>query len=120
MDHLSIPVADAARSRDFYTAALAALGWSCRGFRSGVYVAFDKPGAPVVYLHESAANAPVHLAFTAASHEEVAAFHAAALASGGTDNGAPGPRPDYGTVYFAAFVRDPDGHNVEAVFGGVR
>jgi catechol 2,3-dioxygenase-like lactoylglutathione lyase family enzyme len=59
--------------------------------------------------------APTHIAFTASSHAQ--AFHAAALAAGGTDNGAPGERP-YGGYYYAAFVLDPDGHNIEAVYHG--
>ncbi len=57
-----------------------------------------------------------HLAFVAESPTAVDCFHAAALASGGTDEGAPGPRPHYGPSYYAAFVRDPDGHKLEAVF----
>ncbi|KAF1015581.1 MAG: hypothetical protein GAK31_01056 [Stenotrophomonas maltophilia] len=56
-----------------------------------------------------------HLAFAAASHAAVDAFHAAAIATGGADNGAPGPRPDYGDSYYAAFVVDLDGHHIEAV-----
>ena len=57
----------------------------------------------------------VHLAFTARTHGEVRAFHAAALAAGGRDNGPPGYRPRYHTHYYAAFVLDPDGYNIEAV-----
>jgi catechol 2,3-dioxygenase-like lactoylglutathione lyase family enzyme len=60
-------------------------------------------------------GAPIHVAFGADSIEQVKAFHEAALASGGTDNGAPGLRPEYSPVYYGAFVLDPDGHNVEAV-----
>jgi catechol 2,3-dioxygenase-like lactoylglutathione lyase family enzyme len=56
-----------------------------------------------------------HLAFDAASRASVDRFHAAALAAGGTDEGGPGPRPHYGATYYAAFVRDPDGHKLEAV-----
>lgn len=58
----------------------------------------------------------VHLAFFAYSTEQVDAFHAAALAAGGTDDGAPGPRPEYGEPYYGAFVRDLDGHKIEAAF----
>jgi catechol 2,3-dioxygenase-like lactoylglutathione lyase family enzyme len=57
----------------------------------------------------------VHVAFTAPSHAEVDAFHSGAIAAGGVDNGKPGPRPHYHAVYYAAFVRDPDGYNIEAV-----
>jgi predicted lactoylglutathione lyase len=62
--------------------------------------------------------APVHVAFAADSRRQVDAFHAAALAVGGRENGAPGPRPLYGEGYYGAFVLDPDGHNIEAVFHG--
>jgi catechol 2,3-dioxygenase-like lactoylglutathione lyase family enzyme len=120
MDHISIPVLDAERTRAFFSAALTPLGWRCRGFRAGVYVGFEKPGAPVLYFHVSDAVQPVHLAFCAADEAQVRAFYEAALTAGGEDNGAPGPRPDYGPDYYAAFVYDRDGHNVEAVVGGVR
>lgn len=63
-------------------------------------------------------GAPVHVAFAADSREQVDAFHAAALAAGGRENGAPGLRPHYGEGYYGAFVLDPDGHNIEAVFHG--
>jgi catechol 2,3-dioxygenase-like lactoylglutathione lyase family enzyme len=120
MDHFSIPVSDAARSQAFYEATLSALGWSAAGFRDGVYAGFRKPGAAVFYVNQSDTVAPVHLAFTASSEDEVRAFHAAALEAGAADHGQPGPRPEYGDGYYAAFILDPDGHNVEAVLGGVR
>ena len=63
-------------------------------------------------------GAPVHIAFAADRREQVDAFHAAALAAGGRDNGAPGLRPEYSEGYYSAFVLDPDGHNVEAVAHG--
>ncbi|MCB9759470.1 MAG: VOC family protein [Alphaproteobacteria bacterium] len=120
MDHISIPVTDPTATRDFYAACLTPLGWRLRGFQPDRYVGFHKPGAPVLYFNRAAHTAPVHLAFTATDPAAVRAFHDRALAAGGADNGAPGPRPDYGPRYFAAFVLDPDGHNVEAVLGGVR
>ena len=119
MDHISVPVKDAAKTRDFYEAALAPLGWRCSGFRAGVYVGFKKPGSPALYFHVSDTVGATHLAFKASTAEQVAEFHRAGLAAGGRDNGAPGPRPAYGKDYYAAFVYDPDGHNVEAVVGGV-
>lgn len=118
MDHISVPVSDVARARAFYSAALAPLGWTAGGWRDGVYAGFSKPGSPGLYIHAAPA-APAHVAFRAASEAEVRAFYEAALSAGGADNGAPGPRPDYGPDYFACFVLDPDGHNVEAVLGGV-
>jgi catechol 2,3-dioxygenase-like lactoylglutathione lyase family enzyme len=119
MDHITVPVRDVAKTRDFYEAALAPLGWRRSGFRDGAYVGFKKPGSPALYFQVSDTVSVVHLAFKASAAEQVAEFHRAALATGGRDNGAPGPRPTYGKDYYAAFVYDPDGHNVEAVIGGL-
>ena len=121
MDHISIPITDTTATRKFYEACLEPLGWRLRGSRDGRYVGFDKPGNPVLYFGVAeAAPSRVHLAFVASDEGAVRAFFEAALANGGRDNGPPGPRPDYGAGYYAAFVLDPDGHNVEAVVGGVR
>jgi len=119
LDHISVPVRDAAKTRDFYEAALDPLGWRRSGFRAGVYVGFKKPDSPALYFHVSDTVSAAHLAFKASTAEQVAEFHRAGLAAGGRDNGAPGPRPAYGKDYYAGFVHDPDGHNVEAVVGGV-
>lgn len=119
MDHISIPVSDAARTKAFYEPILSPLGWTCSGWRPDVFVGFKKPGSPALYFVVGTQVAPAHLAFKATTAEAVHAFHQAALSAGGTDNGGPGPRPDYGPAYYAAFVLDPDGHNIEAVLGGV-
>ncbi|HEX5657020.1 MAG TPA: VOC family protein [Polyangiales bacterium] len=119
MDHISVPVRDTAKTRDFYEAIFEPLGWKRSGFRAGVYVGFKEPGSPALYFHMSDTVSVTHLAFKAFDAEQVAAFYSAGLAVGGRDNGAPGPRPDYGKDYYAGFVFDPDGHNVEAVVGGV-
>jgi catechol 2,3-dioxygenase-like lactoylglutathione lyase family enzyme len=119
MDHISIPITDTTATRTFYEACLAPLGWRLRGAQSGRYVGFDKPGSPVLYFGVAEARGHVHLAFIASDEDAVRAFFEAALANGGTDNGPPGPRPSYGPESCAAFVLDPDGHNVEAVVGGV-
>ena len=119
MDHISIPIRDVTTTRDFYDAVLAPLGWQRSGFREDVYVGYKKPGSPALYFTSSNATSPVHLAFKASTTEEVAQFYHAALDTGGQDNGPPGPRPAYGKNYYAAFVYDPDGHNIEAVMGGV-
>lgn len=114
LDHLTIGVSDLARSRAFYAAALAPLGFSERGpwSEAGREVAFGLPGAGDFAISTIPAVAPgTHVAFAAARREQVDAFHAAALAAGGTDNGAPGDRP-HGA--YAAYVLDPDGTNVEA------
>jgi len=118
IDHVKLPVTNLDASRAFYTAALAPLGWKLvwdgaptLGFGRGDGGEDDEPFALEL------ADGPVartHIALTAASPNEVDEFHAAAVAAGGRDNGAPGERP-YGGYYYAAFVLDPDGHNLEVV-----
>lgn len=118
IDHLQLVVNDLARSRRFYEAVLAVLGVPIGGEGEGFFWADEF----VVSSKESPAaeghlTGRAHFAFQAGSREQVAAFHRAALAAGGRDNGAPGERP-YHPGYYAAFVLDPDGNNVEAVFHG--
>jgi len=118
IDHVTIGVRDLERSRAFYRLALAPLDFAELGSWSaaGREVAFGREGADDFAI--SAAYPPagaVHVAFAADRPEQVDAFHAAALAAGGRDNGAPGRRPEYSPHYYGAFVLDPDGHNVEAV-----
>jgi catechol 2,3-dioxygenase-like lactoylglutathione lyase family enzyme len=114
-DHVSLPISDLAKSRAFYLSALAPLGIGA--FVDGPdWIAFGQSGRARFWIGIGAAPARgVHLAFAAANRAEVRAFHSAALAAGGTDNGAPGLRPQYHPNYYGAFVFDPDGHNVEAV-----
>lgn len=124
IDHTGILVRDWARSKAFYDAAFAPLGYSMiaevptehtGGVRVGGY-GKDKPD---FWLTESPDVGPGrHYAFKAASRAEVDAFYAAAMAHGGSDNGAPGPRPEYHDHYYGGFVLDPDGNNVEAVYHG--
>jgi catechol 2,3-dioxygenase-like lactoylglutathione lyase family enzyme len=121
IDHVNLPVSDIDASRAFYTAALAPFGYrlvydsdASLGFGLGDGADEDEPFA---VRRGEAPNARSHVAFTATSTVQVDAFHAAALAAGGRDNGAPGERP-YGGYYYAAFVLDPDGHNIEAVYHG--
>ena len=122
IDHISIGVRDLDRSRAFYQRALAALGFSEHGpWRDGVReTSFGVEGASdfAISLEYAPVGAPVHIAFAADSREQVHAFHETALAAGGTDNGPPGLRPEYSPAYYGAFVLDPDGNNVEAVFHG--
>jgi catechol 2,3-dioxygenase-like lactoylglutathione lyase family enzyme len=119
IDHVKIPCTDLDVSRAFYTAALAPFGYKLvydgeesLGFGIGDGGDDDEPFA---LERGEAPRVRTHIAFTADSKAQVDAFHTAALAAGGTDNGAPGERP-YGGYYYAAFVLDPDGHNIEAVF----
>ncbi|MGN6456338.1 MAG: VOC family protein [Achromobacter mucicolens] len=122
LDHITIHVSDFARSRAFYQSALAALGYVPRkvfetdmGFGAGAPADADNPGGEF-WIHEGTPCTPrVHVAFRARSRDEVDAFHRAALAAGGRDNGPPGLRPHYHPNYYGAFILDPDGYNVEAV-----
>jgi catechol 2,3-dioxygenase-like lactoylglutathione lyase family enzyme len=119
IDHLVIGVSDLEVSRRFYARALEPLGFGeiplTGGGQSGV--SFGPPGLDDFAISEQyEVGGQVHIAFSADSREQVDAFHAAALEAGGRDNGAPGPRPEYSEGYYGAFVLDPDGHNVEAVF----
>lgn len=115
IDHLHLRVRDLAASRRFYRAALDALGrLDAFGEAPGCFFADE------LYADEAAADGPVshvHLAFQARSEDEVQRFHAMTLAAGGRDHGAPGPRP-YHPGYYGAFVLDPDGNNIEAVYHG--
>jgi catechol 2,3-dioxygenase-like lactoylglutathione lyase family enzyme len=121
IDHAGIVVTDWNRAKAFYDAAFAPLGVSLlhmvpEQFTGGVKVGGYGRDKPDFWLHEGSEPGPGrHYAFTAASRAEVDAFHAAALAAGGRDNGAPGLRPHYHADYYGAFVFDPDGNNVEAV-----
>ena len=115
MDHIGLLVSDLARAKNFYGACLAPLGWQFRdyGARGGVFRNASRP--PFYLTPASTDTRGLHLAFRASSREQVEAFHRAALAQGATDNGPPGLRPDYGDGYFAAFVLDTSGNNLEAV-----
>lgn len=117
LDHLGIKVSDFKRSREFYLQALAPLGYAIeREFdHQGYGVAgFGRDGKPSFWISEGPPGPGIHIAFAASRRADVDAFHQAALAAGGTDNGAPGPR-HYHPHYYGAFVLDPDGYNLEAV-----
>jgi catechol 2,3-dioxygenase-like lactoylglutathione lyase family enzyme len=121
IDHLTIGVSDLERSRKFYLQALLPLGFSQIGtWREGdAEIEFGlEEAADFAVSTAYATGAPVHVAFAADRREQVDAFHAAAIAAGGRDNGPPGLRPAYSDGYYGAFVLDPDGHNVEAVCHG--
>jgi predicted lactoylglutathione lyase len=112
--HVSLPVSDLPKSKSFYLKALSPLGYrnnmeydEAAGFNDGTNTDF--------WISKHDTVAPTHIAFEANSSAQVEQFYKAALAAGGEDNGAPGYR-DYWPGYYAAFVHDPDGHNVEAVW----
>jgi catechol 2,3-dioxygenase-like lactoylglutathione lyase family enzyme len=114
LDHLTLPVADYERSKAFYLRALAPLGIGI-AVDFGRVAGFGRDGKGEFWLAEGAPPPPLHIAFAAASRAEVDAFHAAALAAGAKDNGAPGIRAIYHPDYYGAFVIAPEGHNIEAV-----
>jgi len=121
INHVSIGVHDVAKAKRFYDAALEPLGYKCLSEDAGSL----GYGRDAVALWIGAAERPVppddksnlHFCFDAPTRKSIDAFHAAALAQGGRDNGKPGLRPDYGANYYAAFVVDPDGYRIEACCG---
>ena len=115
IDHTGLTVSDFGKSKPFYRAALAPLGYALlMEFEGGA--GFGVPPKPDFWIGQGKANVPpIHVAFRARNRGEVDAFYKAAMAAGGRDNGPPGPRPHYHENYYGAFVLDPDGHNVEAV-----
>jgi catechol 2,3-dioxygenase-like lactoylglutathione lyase family enzyme len=115
LDHISLAVKDPAASSTFYTAALAPLGYrKVHEIAEHGVTAFGRQW-PQLWLIPGGPTQGMHLALVAEDRAAVDAFHAAALAAGARDNGAPGLRPNYGPGYYAAYVYDPDGTNLEAV-----
>jgi catechol 2,3-dioxygenase-like lactoylglutathione lyase family enzyme len=114
IEHVSLRCRNVKKSRAFYEAALKPLGYRA----TQVYpdaVGFMAEGHTSFWVTKGRVATPTHIAFRTRSRRTVEAFHRAALAAGGTDNGGPGLRRDYSPSYYAAFVLDPDGHNMEAV-----
>jgi catechol 2,3-dioxygenase-like lactoylglutathione lyase family enzyme len=121
IDHLSIGVRDIARTRKFYDAVLVPLGYRCvspgetslgYGKETASFWILASPNPVPADLQSG-----LHICFTAPTRKSVDAFHKAALAADGGDNGRPGLRSDYGANYYAAFVLDPDGYRIEAYCG---
>jgi catechol 2,3-dioxygenase-like lactoylglutathione lyase family enzyme len=122
IDHVGFGVSDYRRAKTFYAAALAPLDLVLvvevlPEQNAGVSAAgFGRNGKPDFWIGSDGKTTPaMHIAFTAQSRSQVRAFYDAAVAAGATDNGPPGLRPHYHENYYAAFVRDLDGHNIEAV-----
>lgn len=115
-DHLTLKVRDLQASVRFYRGVLEPLRHVLAS-SDETSAGFGPEGAPAFWLlsQSSEPTRAVHIAFRARDRAAVDAFHRAGLASGGRDNGAPGPRRDYGPSYYAAFLFDPDGNNIEAV-----
>ncbi|WP_010398979.1 VOC family protein [Paracoccus sp. TRP] len=126
IDHIGFPVSDLARPRAFYDRALAPLGIKLMMEVTeemtgghGAHLGYGRDGNPFFRIGTGrSVPAGVHIAFAASDRAMVDAFHAAALAAGGRDNGAPGLRPEYHASYCGAFILDPDGNNIEAVHHG--
>ena len=125
IDHTGLKVSAPVASRRFYEAALAPLGYRMlreipTEHTGGLVVlGYGVPPKLDFWVAQGTPETPrVHVAFRADSAAAVDAFYSAALAAGGRDNGPPGPRPHYHARYYGAFVLDPDGHNIEAVFHG--
>ena len=115
IDHVTANVSDFSAAKDFYTQALAPLGYSLQmefgesaGFGTG-------EGIPDFWIGSSSDRGATHVAFGAPDRAAVDSFYEAAMAAGGKDNGPPGLRPDYHETYYAAYVHDADGNNIEAV-----
>lgn len=122
IDHTGVAVSNFQKAKAFYEKALAPIGYalimelpaSVTG--SADVAGFGEPPKPDFWIASGSPNKPpVHIAFRVPSRAKVDAFYKAAIAAGGTDNGPPGLRPHYHPNYYGAFVRDPDGHNIEAV-----
>jgi catechol 2,3-dioxygenase-like lactoylglutathione lyase family enzyme len=119
LHHISLAVGDLEAAGAFYDAALSALGYR-RVFEDSTAIGYGvEDGNDKLCLkfrpHSAAPSSGFHLALSAPSRGAVDDFHSKALAAGGSDNGAPGLRPNYGKHYYAAFVIDPHGHHIEAV-----
>jgi catechol 2,3-dioxygenase-like lactoylglutathione lyase family enzyme len=115
IDHVSADVSDFARAKRFYEQALAPLGYSLQMEFDGAAGFGSGQGMPDFWIGSSDERGATHVAFTANDRAAVDAFHQRALAAGGQDNGPPGLRPHYHESYYAAFVHDADGNNIEAV-----
>ena len=123
IDHMGIAVSDIGRSRKFYEAALGALGMTVnmevgpdQTESGGTALGFGARDEKIFWIaDQERPGEGTHVAFRVERREQVGAFHAAGVKAGGRDNGAPGLRPHYSLDYYAAFVLDPDGANIEAV-----
>lgn len=118
IDHITIAVSDLEKSKLFYERTLAPLGYHLSFGKEGVFWAFDVGEGSLFEIQQTDSKPPLthlHVAFRVKSKVEVEAFYSAALEAGAADNGVPGPRPEYTPNYYACFVLDPDGYNIEAM-----
>ena len=122
IDHTGVNISNPEKSKKFYDQALGAIGYKIvkdlpKEITGGVMVlGYGEADLADFWVIQAPANKPhIHVAFRVKTRKQVDEFYKAALAAGGKDNGAPGPRPHYHENYYGAFVLDPDGHNIEAV-----
>ena len=115
LDHVGIRVSDFEQSKRFFAQALSPLGYELIMEPSVSAAGFGRRGKPDFWIGQGDPGQPLHIAFAASDRASVDAFHEEALAAGGRNNGGPGLRPEYHPSYYAAFVFDPDGNNIEAV-----
>lgn len=118
IDHITIEVSDLEESKAFYERAFEPLGYRLSFGKEHVFWAFDVGDGSLFEIQHTGSKLPLthlHVAFRVQKRAEVDAFYRAALEAGAKDNGAPGPRADYGADYYACFVLDPDGYNIEAM-----
>ncbi|MFS8115662.1 VOC family protein [Rhizobium jaguaris] len=118
IDHITIEVSDLEKSKAFYERAFEPLGYRLSFGKEGVFWAFDVGDSSLFEIQRTDGKPPLthlHVAFRVKNRAEVDAFYSAALEAGAGDNGAPGPRPEYASNYYACFVLDPDGYNIEAM-----
>jgi catechol 2,3-dioxygenase-like lactoylglutathione lyase family enzyme len=115
IDHVTANVGDFERGKDFYSRALAPLGYTVQAEFPGAAGFGTGEGIPDFWIGSSSGRGATHVAFSAKDRASVDAFFEAATAAGAKDNGAPGLRPHYHENYYAAFVHDSDGNNIEAV-----
>jgi catechol 2,3-dioxygenase-like lactoylglutathione lyase family enzyme len=120
IDHIGVGVRDYEESLEFYSRALAPLGLElvAETGTDNRAAGFGYKGRDDFWIHEGRPVGRSHIAFEAQSQEQVDAFHAAALEASGRDNGPPGIRTEYSPSYYAAYILDPNGNNIEAVFHG--
>jgi catechol 2,3-dioxygenase-like lactoylglutathione lyase family enzyme len=118
IDHIAIEVSDLQISKSFYERAFEPLGYRLSFGKEGVFWAFDVGDGSLFEIQHTGSKPPLthlHVALRVQSRTEVDSFYHAALQAGAKDNGAPGPRPEYAANYYACFVLDPDGYNIEAM-----
>jgi catechol 2,3-dioxygenase-like lactoylglutathione lyase family enzyme len=122
LEHVSIPVSNFKRAKKFYKAALKPLGYKLWADYPPHAAGFAEGGSASVWIaaKKGKVRHPIHVAMRGRNKKAVKDFYTAALKAGGTDNGGPGFRLEYGDDYYAAFVCDPDGNNIEACYFGAK